>query len=297
MGTYYKQIGVYKTQKVLLEFLDDTRYDSEILAWPHMRSSRIRIGMKDYSKGIGEKAVDVFYNLSPEEFIRLVESLSEIKQVSTVEKKRWELSVARLNQVIELYKQVQMPTDQITVIRDMIATFSSSRNEVFAEAGNKLSEAFERLVSEFSAPVEKGLAQATKVLADTQKERDNATKVREIYNDIKILNYDKYINPDNPAERRITTFRVAYSANMGFPFIIEIGNGWAEPFITKNGGTMVKEGTTRIVDSVQVFIQDKHLFPLLRRVQLFLETMTAQAMQRYYEKVSEPILQTYDTEE
>ena len=44
MGTYYKQIGVYKTQKVLLEFLDDTRYDSEILAWPHMRSSRIRIG-------------------------------------------------------------------------------------------------------------------------------------------------------------------------------------------------------------------------------------------------------------
>ena len=111
------------------------------------------------------------------------------------------------------------------------------------------------------------------------------------------MNYDKYINPDNPAERRITTFRVAYSANMGFPFIIEIGNGWAEPFITKNGGTMVKEGTTRIVDSVQVFIQDKHLFPLLRRVQLFLETMTAQAMQRYYEKVSEPILQTYDTEE
>ena len=71
MGTYYKQIGVYKTQKVLLEFLDDTRYDSEILAWPHMRSSRIRIGMKDYSKGTGEKAVDVFYNLSPEELREL----------------------------------------------------------------------------------------------------------------------------------------------------------------------------------------------------------------------------------
>ena len=111
MGTYYKQISVYKTQKVLLEFLDDTRYDSEILAWPHMRSSRIRIGMKDYSKGIGEKAVDVFYNLSPEEFIRLAESLNEVKQVSSVEKKRWDLSVARLNQVIELYKQVQMPTE------------------------------------------------------------------------------------------------------------------------------------------------------------------------------------------
>lgn len=297
MGTYYKQIGVYKTQKVLLEFLDDTRYDSEILAWPHMRSSRIRVGMKDYSKGVGDNAVDVFYNLSPEEFIRLVESLNEIKQISTIEKKRWDLSIARLNQVIELYKQVEMPEEQIVAVRDIIDTFVGSRNEVFAEAGNKLSEAFEALVSRFSAPIEKGMAQTAKVLADAQKERDNATKVREVYNDIKILNYEKYANPENPSERRITTFRVAYSANMGFPFIIEIGNGWAEPFVTKNGGTMVKEGTTRIVNSVQVFIQDKHLFPLLRRVQLFLETMTAQAMQRYYEKVSEPMLQLYDTEE
>ena len=59
----------------------------------------------------------------------------------------------------------------------------------------------------------------------------------------------------------------------------------------------MKEGSTRIVDSVQVFIQDKHFFPLLRRVQLFLEAMTTQAMQRYYEKVSEPMLQTYDLEE
>ena len=89
MGTYYKQIGVYKTKKALLEFLDDTRYDSEILAWPHMRSSRIRVGMKDYSKGIGENAVDVFYNLSPEEFIRLVEGLNEVRQISAVEKRGW----------------------------------------------------------------------------------------------------------------------------------------------------------------------------------------------------------------
>ena len=64
------------------------------------------------------------------------------------------------------------------------------------------------------------------MLADAQKEKETAMKVREVYNDIKILNYEKYINPENPAERRITTFRVAYAANMEFPFIIEIGNGW-----------------------------------------------------------------------
>ena len=297
MGTYYKQIGVYKTKKALLEFLDDTRYDSEVLAWPHMRSSRIRIGMKDYSKGTGEKAVDVFYNLSPEEFIRLVEGLNEVRQVSTIEKKRMDFYVAKLGQVVEMYEQVQMPEKQIAEMREMIAQFSDSRNEVFAEAGGKLSEVFESLVRGFSAPLDKGRAQAEKLLADAQKEKETVMKVREVYNDIKILNYEKYINPENPAERRITTFRVAYAANMGFPFIIEIGNGWGEPFLTKNGGVMVKEGSTRIVDSVQVFIQDKHLFLLLRRVQLFLEAMTTQAMQRYYEKVSEPMLQTYDLEE
>ena len=297
MGTYYKQIGVYKTKKALLEFLDDTRYDSEVLAWPHMRSSRIRIGMKDYSKGTGEKAVDVFYNLSPEEFIRLVEGLNDVRQVSAIEKKRMDFSVAKLGQVVEMYRQVQMPEKQISEMREMIAQFSDSRNEVFAEAGGKLSEVFENLVRGFSTPVDKGRTQAEKLLADAQKEKETAMKVREVYNDIKILNYEKYINPENPAERRITTFRVAYAANMGFPFIIEIGNGWGEPFLTKNGGVMVKEGSTRIVDSVQVFIQDKHLFPLLRRVQLFLEAMTTQAMQRYYEKVSEPMLQTYDLEE
>lgn len=297
MGTYYKQIGVYKTKKALLEFLDDTRYDSEVLAWPHMRSSRIRIGMKDYSKGTGEKAVDVFYNLSPEEFIRLVEGLNDVRQVSAIEKKRMDFSIAKLGQVVEMYRQVQMPEKQISEMREMIAQFSDSRNEVFAEAGGKLSEVFENLVRGFSTPVDKGRAQAEKLLADAQKEKETVMKVREVYNDIKILNYEKYINPENPAERRITTFRVAYAANMGFPFIIEIGNGWGEPFLTKNGGVMVKEGSTRIVDSVQVFIQDKHLFPLLRRVQLFLEAMTTQAMQRYYEKISEPMLQTYDLEE
>lgn len=215
MGTYYKQIGVYKTKKALLEFLDDTRYDSEILAWPHMRSSRIRVGMKDYSKGIGENAVDVFYNLSPEEFIRLVEGLNEVRQISAVEKRRMDFSVAKLGQIVELYKQVQVPKKKIAEMREMIAQFSDSRNEVFAEAGGKLSEVFERLVQDFSAPIEKGSAQAEKLLADAQKEKENALKVREVYNDIKILNYEKYINPDNPAERRITTFRVAYIFGMG----------------------------------------------------------------------------------
>ncbi len=136
-----------------------------------------------------------------------------------------------------------------------------------------------------------------KILADAKRVCENATKVREVYNDLKILNYDKYINPENTAERRVTSFRVAYSANMGFPFIFEISNGWGQLFITRRGGTMVKEGTVRMVDKVQIFIQEQHLFPLLHRVQFFSEAITAQAIQRYFEKVSEPMLVTYDSQE
>ena len=178
----------------LLEFIDDTRYDTEVMAWPHLRTSRIRISMKDYSKGIGDAAVDVFYNLSPEEFIRLVEALGEVKQVSAVEKKRWELSTARLNQVLELYRRTVFPADQVMAVRELIEQFSGSRNEVFSEAGKKLSEAFERLVGSLQPTFEKGMKQTEKILADAKQECENATKVREIYNDIKILNYDKYIN-------------------------------------------------------------------------------------------------------
>ena len=109
MGTYYKQIAVYKTTKALLEFVDDTRYDTEIMAWPHLRNSRIRIGVKDYSKGVGENARDAFYNLAPEEFIRLIEAIYGVKQVFAVEKKRWDVNTAKLAQLTELYKRTVLP--------------------------------------------------------------------------------------------------------------------------------------------------------------------------------------------
>ena len=51
---------------------------------------------------------------------------------------------------------------QIAEMREMIAQFSDSRNEVFAEAGGKLFEVFESLVRGFSEPVDKGRTQAEK---------------------------------------------------------------------------------------------------------------------------------------
>ena len=48
--TNTKQICVYKTQRALLEFMDDTRYEKEPMASPHTLMSRIRLNAKDYSK-------------------------------------------------------------------------------------------------------------------------------------------------------------------------------------------------------------------------------------------------------
>ena len=61
MGTYYKQVAAYKTAKGLIEFVDDTRYEQEVMAWPHLHNSRIRINMKDYSKGDRRKKPSMFF--------------------------------------------------------------------------------------------------------------------------------------------------------------------------------------------------------------------------------------------
>lgn len=296
MGTNYKQIAAYKTQKTLIEFKDDTRYDTEAMAWPHLRTSRIRINMKDYSKGKGDNAVDVFYNLSPEEFIRLAESLNAVRQISSVDKRRWDITTARFKQTGELVQNMQLPQDQIDMLCDLAEQFKLSRNEAFAEAGAKLSEALEVLIFRAKTAQEECGSYVAKALAEVQKESESALKVREVFSDIKILNFDAYINPDNPAERRVTSIRVAYAPYMSFPFIFEVGNGWAEPYITGNGGTMIKEGTTRMTATAQIFIQDKVLFPMLRRMELFVNTMTACAMQKYFDKVSDPVLTCYGEE-
>ncbi len=290
MGTYYKQIAVYKTTKVLLEFVDDTRYDSEVMAWPHMRNSRIRINMKDYSKGTGELAKDAFYNLSPEEFIRLIESVYAVKQVSLAEKKRWEVSAAKMKQLTDIYNRCKLPSKEIDALRVLIEEFKSSSNEMFSEAGEKLSALFEGIVGKTATALEGGQAQTEKMLAEVKKEQELCTKVREVFGDIKILNFDKYINPENTDERRVTSIRVAYAGYMDFPFVFEIKNGWGKPKITRNNGVIIEEGTVHFDETIQVWMQDKTLFPLLRRVELFIRAMTLQGMQRYYERVSDPIL-------
>lgn len=94
--TNSKQICAYKTQKALLEFMDDTRYYKESMAWPHTMMSRIRMNAKDYSKGTGDLAVDAFYNLTPDEFFRLHSAVGRVRGTLAADYKRCREQLDRL---------------------------------------------------------------------------------------------------------------------------------------------------------------------------------------------------------
>ena len=139
--TNTKQICVYKTQRALLEFMDDTRYEKEPMASPHTLMSRIRLNAKDYSKGTGENAVDAFYNLSAEEFFQLNDVVIKAKTVTAKE-----LAICKRN-IERLQKALKCTGDNAALneLKDLCSQFSESPNEIFKEAGEKISGILSRL--------------------------------------------------------------------------------------------------------------------------------------------------------
>lgn len=107
---------------------------------------------------------------------------------------------------------------------------------------------------------------------------------------MKILNYDQYANPENPEERRVTTIKVVYKPKMNNPYVFTVANGWGLPHITKMKGVVIKEGSTRLVDTVNVCMDESNLLILLKRVEMFLQAMTNYALQGYFEAVTNPVL-------
>ena len=156
------------------------------MAWPHLHNSRIRINMKDYSKGTGEKAIDVFYNLSPEEFMNLAEAIRGIRQVSASEKND---GIHRLRSFPRCPSCIDIQVLHRRNKRNPGIDLSSS-----SAAGMKCSQrqekssrqAFERLLSGYTSAFSTGLVQMEKLLAGAKKEKEAATKVREVFQAIKI---------------------------------------------------------------------------------------------------------------
>ena len=285
--TNTKQICVFKTKKALLEFMDDTRYEKDAMAWPHTPMSRIRINAKDYSKGTGDLATDAFYNLSPDEFQRLSAAITKAKTATISDYNRCSKHLERLQRAQGEGSAQNQGTVDLTEITEIAELFAGSSNEIFSEAGEKLLAA----VSKISAPKSStSSASLEQLIAETTAELEEIKTARELFSDVKILNYDKYINPENEAERRVTMLKVAYHPKMNYPYAFTVSNGWGVPLITKQKGVMIKEGSTRFVDTVNILLDEKGLFPMLKRVEMFLQAMTAHGLAQYFEAVTNPVL-------
>ena len=286
-ATNTKQIAVFKTRKGLLEFMDDTKYTSEAMAWPHTYVSRIRINAKDYSKGVGDLAIDAFYNLSPDEFGKLKRSILRAKSLTINE---YNHSKGHLNDLMKLKKCIQPEFNSVGLdqIRDLAEQFFASPNIMFHEAGEKLLESL-KLVGYVKASTDSEVtvdSLITRVNAEVEGIKNGRVK----FSDIKILNYDKYTNPDNEKERRVTLLKVVYNPTLNYSYQFTVANGWGEPVITKQKGVLIKEGSTRFTQTVNISIDEDNLLSMLERIESFIQAMTAHGLRRYFNTVSDPIL-------
>ena len=283
--TNTKQICVFKTQKALVEFMDDTRYEKEAMAWPHSSTSRIRIHAKDYSEGTGELAVDAFYNFSPDEFYRFLNAVMRTKPSISSDYNRVKRQLERL---YELKKSSQgSASSHSKELIDLANQFASSPNEVFSEAGEKLKSILGITPSQ---PQHQDNTMLDKMIRETEAELEEIKATKELFSEVKILNYPQYANPENEEERRVTMIKMAYKPHMNYPYVLTVGNGWGIPLITRLKGTVIKEGSTRFVDTVNICLDEKGLYPMLKRTELFLQAMTIHGLTKYFETVNNPVL-------
>jgi len=283
--TNTKQICVFKTQKALVEFMDDTRYEKEAMAWPHSSTSRIRIHAKDYSDGTGDRAVDAFYNFSPDEFYRFLNAVMKTKPSISADYNRVKRQLDRLNELKRATQAVSSP--QFKELFDIANQFASSPNELFSEAGEKMKS----VLSGTPAPsVSQDSSLLDKMISETMAELEEIKASKELFSEVKILNYPQYANPENDEERRVTMLKMVYKPHMNYPYVLTVGNGWGIPLITKLKGVVIKEGTTRFVDTVNICLDEKGLFPMLKRTELFLQAMTTHGLTKYFDTVTNPVL-------
>ena len=290
--TNTRQICVFKTKKALLEFMDDTRWEKDAMAWPHSPMSRIRINAKDYSEGTGDLATDAFYNLSPDEFQRLATVITKAKTATISDYNRCVKHLERL-QKLKGGGKSSGQSNGMDKVMELAKQFAGSRNEIFSEAGQKMIEA----LNEVSSPADIPSGSIDAAIAEATAELEEVKSARELFSDVKILNYEKYINPENEEERRITMLKVVYHPKMNYPYAFTVANGWGVPLITKQKGVMIKEGSTRFVDTVNILIDEKSLFPMIERVKTFLQAMAVHGLANYFESINNPILFYNLTEE
>ena len=191
----------------------------------------------------------------------------------------------RLNELKRATQAVSSP--QFKELFDIANQFASSPNELFSEAGEKMKS----VLSGTPAPsVSQDSSLLDKMISETMAELEEIKTSKELFSEVKILNYPQYANPENDEERRVTMLKMVYKPHMNYPYVLTVGNGWGIPLITKLKGVVIKEGTTRFVDTVNICLDEKGLFPMLKRTELFLQAMTTHGLTKYFDTVTNPVL-------
>lgn len=165
-------------------------------------------------------------------------------------------------------------------------------NAVTAEDYRRCEKYLERLkfikTNAFSGESEASVVD--RMVAEAAEELEKMRAGQLLYSETKILNYEKYINPENEEERQVTMLRVSYHAKLNYPFSFTVATGWGLPLVTKQNGLRIKEGRARFENTVNILLDEKSLFPMLHRIEDFLRAMTQHGLANYFETVTNPIL-------
>lgn len=102
-----------------------------------------------------------------------------------------------------------------------------------------------------------------------------------IFSEDKILNFDMYQNPKNPAERAVTQIIITYSPAMNNPFSVQISNGWGIPETTSTGGTKIKSGSLRMEKKTKMFLTYDTIFALFKKTEMFVDNMMLLGLGHY----------------
>ena len=232
----------------------------------------------------GDASVDAFYNLSPDEFYRLSHVLKAAKDATAEDYARCAKYLERLSELKKHFgHETASDTSELTEIAKQ---FAGSKNEIFSEAGQKLLDAIRRL--DLPSVDENGIL--VQKITEAEAELEEIKKGRVLFSDVKILNYEKYINPENDKEHRVTMLKVVYYPKLNFPYAFTVADGWGESLVTKQKGVMIKEGSVHYEETVNILLDEKALFPMLHRVETFLQAMATHALSEYFEHVTNPIL-------
>jgi hypothetical protein len=125
--------------------------------------------------------------------------------------------------------------------------------------------------------------EATNLLlsASGRKITENVT----VFSEDKILDFDYYRNPKNPAERIVTQLQIIYSPAMNNPYNIQMCNGWGIPEKTTTGGTKIKSGSLRIEKKVKMFLTYDTVYALFKKADMVIDAMTQIGVEQYRDAV------------